>query len=41
VPDDDRLTRLHALIGDWDTTITMIEADGSDGAVFMASDIYA
>ena len=39
--DDARRSRLNALIGDWKTTVTMINADGSDGAVFRASDIYS
>lgn len=38
--DDLRLTRLNALIGDWKTIVTMINADGSNGDVFTASDIY-
>lgn len=35
-----RLRQLEPLIGEWTTTITMIEPDGSDGAVSAASDIY-
>jgi len=32
--------RLNRLAGLWDTTITALNADGSAGAVSMASDIY-
>lgn len=38
--DDARLTALNALIGNWETTVTMINADGGDGAIYRASDSY-
>lgn len=38
--EDPRLAALAALVGDWTTTITMLEADGTAGAVSRASDIY-
>lgn len=37
---DDRFESLRALVGEWRTTITMRNADGSDGAVSTASDTY-
>ena len=38
--EDPRLAALGALIGDWTTSITMLNADGTAGAVSRASDIY-
>lgn len=32
--------RLNILAGAWDTTITMLEADGAEGSTSRASDIY-
>lgn len=37
---DARLDRLNALIGNWTTTITMLNSDGSAGTVSKGSDIY-
>jgi len=34
-------SRLNILAGAWDTSITMIEADGTEGGTSQASDIYA
>ena len=33
--------RLNVLLGTWDTTITMLNSDGSDGEVSKATDIYS
>ena len=38
--DDARLILLSALIGNWKTTVIMINADGSEGAATEASDTY-
>ena len=37
---DERLDRLNILAGIWDTTITMLNPDGSEGDVSKATDIY-
>lgn len=37
---DDRIDRLSVLIGTWDTTITMLNEDGSTGDISSAVDTY-
>lgn len=37
---DDRISKLEVLIGTWETTITLLGADGSEGAASKATDIY-
>jgi len=39
--EDARFDSLKALIGAWETTITQLNPDGSDGPVSQASDTYA
>lgn len=41
MPADDRLNRLNALAGEWETTITMLDPDGDAGTVSHAKDTYS